>query len=160
MTEDENGCRSRRRKDHEAIVAAEASPETANSLEEILQKVLGATEDETAALEALDEYYATGDEDAWDRAAKLLGDSLERLKKAQRELDDLLASCKISHEYWKAITEQIRSARKYDNRARSQLHDDYEGVREPRKWIRVAVHYKDTAIAFLKHLRAEAAKGS
>ena len=120
--------------------------------------MLCSAERETSAIEALDKYFETGDEEALGRAQDLLKESLEHLKEAQRDIDELLAACLISYEYWKAITDEIRGARKYDTRAAIQIDDESEGILEPRDWLRIAIGYKDIGIAMLKNLRSEAVR--
>ncbi len=136
----------------------DAVPDAADGLEKSLRSMLGSAERETSAIEALDKHFETGDEEALGRAQDLLKESLEHLKEAQRDIDELLAACLISYEYWKAITDEIRGARKYDTRAAIQIDDEYEGILEPRDWLRIAIGYKDIGIAMLKNLRSQAVR--
>ena len=142
----------------EAPAGKKALPETVEGLEKALRNMLGSLERETSAIEALDEYFETDDEDALERAQDLLKESLQGLKEAQKNLDELLVACLISYDYWKAITDEIRGARKYDRRAANQIDDDYEGILEPRAWLRIALGYKDNAVALLKQLRFQAVR--
>ena len=116
----------------------------------VVQSILDSKELEVHALEALEAYSKSGDDSHLVEADKLLQQAHDLLGEASKEWGRLLANGEIGFQEWKAVFDELKSARLNDVYAKELITSDAFIIEDAMDRIQVACESKEVAISLIQ----------